>query len=146
LRDARCSCGAVTLCRHVVLSVLVYQRQVRPALASDGTGHPPSESPLGASGPWDPGAITDEELARHFRPAQLTKARQQFEQGVLAELVRSSKPSARLHLQACLVRFLVPGDIRYTHCDCAEPAPCGHVALAVWAFRQLPASEKAGIL
>jgi hypothetical protein len=130
LRQGRCSCAAVGVCRHLVLSVLAYQRQAVPAAVE----------------PWDPGAIADEELARHFRPAQLARLREQFEQGVLAELVRSSKPSARLHLQGCLVRFLVPGDVRYTHCDCAEAAPCAHVPLAVWAFRQLPPSAKAGIL
>src|SRR5262245_23574512 len=40
----------------------------------------------------------------------------------------------------------VPGDLRYTHCDCAEPAPCSHVPLAVWAFRRLAPDHSAGIL
>ncbi len=133
LREARCSCASAEVCRHLVRSVLAYQRHAAP------------HQTVAPAGPWDPGAIPDDELARHFRPAQLTKARDEFEQGVLVELVRSSKPSARFHLQACLLRFLVPGDVRYTRCDCARPAPCDHVPLAVWAFRQLPDSENAGI-
>ncbi|HZT83326.1 MAG TPA: hypothetical protein VFA26_24055, partial [Gemmataceae bacterium] len=95
---------------------------------------------------WDPGTFSDDDLARSFRPAALARLRAQFERGILVELVRGRKPSARFHLQACLLRFLVPGDLRYTHCDCAEPAPCGHVPLAVWAFRRLDADRSAGIL
>src|SRR5258707_14024751 len=59
LHQGRCSCAAVGVCRHLVLSVLAYQRQAAPA---------PAE-------PWDPGAIPDEELARHFRPVQLAPLR-----------------------------------------------------------------------
>jgi hypothetical protein len=137
LGDGRCSCAAVGLCRHLVRTVLAYQRQ-----AAQRT----PDQPAAPAEPWDPGAIADEELAKHYRPAAFAKMREQFQQGVLVELVRSSKPSARFHLQACLVRFLVPGDIRYTHCDCAEPAPCSHVPPAVWAFRLLEPQRSAGIL
>jgi hypothetical protein len=136
LAEGRCSCAAVGLCRHLVRTVLAYQRQ---AAASAG----PAAAP---TAPWDPGAIGDDELARHYRPAALAKLREQFQQGLLVELVRGSKPSAHFHLQGRLLRFLVPGDPRYTHCDCAEPAPCSHVPLAVWAFRLLEAGRPAGIL
>ena len=136
LADGRCSCAAVGLCRHLVRTVLAYQRQAAQAA-------PEAPAP---QGPWGPGAISDEELARHYRPSALAKLREQFERGVLVELVRSAKPSARFHLQGCMRRFLVPGDPRYTHCDCAEPAPCGHAALAVWAFRLLPPDQSAAIL
>jgi hypothetical protein len=137
LADGRCSCAAAGLCRHLIRTVLAYQRQA----AEQTTDQPPAPAE-----PWDPGAITDEELARHYRPAAFTKIHDEFQQGVLVELVRSSKPSARFHVQACLVRFLVPGDVRYTHCDCAEAAPCRHVPLAVWAFRRLEPQRNAGIL
>jgi hypothetical protein len=132
LRDGRCTCAAPGLCRHLVRTVLAYQRQAPRTSA--------------AAGPWDPGTFTDAELAACFRPTALAKIRIQFEQGVLAELVRAVKPSARFHVQACLVRFLVPGDLRYTHCDCAEPAPCSHVPLAVWAFRLLEPGRAAGVV
>jgi hypothetical protein len=134
LRDGHCNCAAIGLCRHLVRTVLTYQRHRAPDRAT------------AAAEAWDPGAFTDADLALHYRPAVLAKVRAQFEQGVLVELVRSSKPSARFHLQACLLRFLVPGDLRYTHCDCAEPAPCAHVPLAIWAFRRLDPARSAGIL
>jgi hypothetical protein len=137
LRDGHCSCAAVGLCRHLVRTVLAYQKQAAQAAP---------QRQAAAAEPWDPGAFTDDDLARHYRPAAMAKLRAQFEQGVLVELVRSSKPSARFHLQACLLRFLVPGDLRYTHCDCAEPAPCAHVPLAVWSFRRLESGRCAGIL
>lgn len=138
VRDAQCSCAAVGLCRHLIRTVLAYQKQ---SAAETPAGEPPAPGEL-----WDPGAIADEELAKHYRPAALAKVRAQFEQGILAELVRSGKPTARFHLQSHTVRFLVPGDPRYTHCDCAEAAPCSHVPLAVWAFRQLAPERSAGIL
>jgi hypothetical protein len=137
LRDGRCSCAAVGLCRHLIRTVLAYQQQ---------TARQTPDKPPTPAEPWDPGVIPDEELAKHYRPAAFTKIREQFQQGILVELVRSSKPSARFHLQACLVRFLVPSDVRYTHCDCAEAAPCSHVPLAVWAFRLLETGRSAGIL
>jgi hypothetical protein len=137
LRDAHCSCAAAGLCRHLVRTVLAYQAKAARAAPEEKAA--PAE-------PWNPGAFSDDDLAKCFRPAALAKVRAQFEQGVLVELVRSSKPSARFHLQACLLRFLVPGDLRYTHCDCAEPAPCSHVPLAVWAFRRLEPEQSAGIL
>jgi hypothetical protein len=137
LAQGRCSCAAVGLCRHLVRTVLAYQRQAAAATP---------DQPPALIEPWDPGTIPDEELAKHYRPAALKKMRELFERGLLVELVRSSKPSARFHLEGCLLRFLVPGDPRYTHCDCAEPAPCSHVPLAVWSFRLLDPEQPSGIL
>jgi hypothetical protein len=138
LRDGRCSCQALGTCRHLVRTVLAYQRQ--QSAGSEG------EAAVRPSEPWDPGAMTDEELAKHFKPAAWAKIQERFREGVLVELLRSAKPMARFHLPACTVRFLVPGDPRYCRCDCAETAPCQHVPLAVWAFRQLPQDQQAGIL
>jgi hypothetical protein len=137
LRDGACTCAAPGPCRHLVRTVLAYQRQA--ARSAPGRA-------AASAGPWDPGAFTDADLARCFRPAALARIRARFGQGVLVELVRAAKPSARFHLQACLVRFLVPGDLRYTHCDCTEPAPCSHVPLAVWAFRLLEPGRGAGVV
>ena len=138
VREGRCSCASVGLCRHLIRTVLFYQQHTVQQSAGEAAPTPPQ--------PWDPGTITDEDLARCFKPRELAKARQQFEAGLLVELVRGVKPNARFHLQSCLVRFLVPGDPRYTHCDCAEAAPCSHVPLAVWAFRKLDANKTAGVL
>src|SRR5690606_4977948 len=63
-----------------------------------------------------------------------------------AELVRGRKPSAHLLELACTVRFLAPGSVELTHCDCADPAPCPHAPLAVWAFRLLPPEAESGLV
>jgi len=135
ISDGRCTCPATELCRHVVRTVLAYQMR---------TGE--SSTPAQVTAPWNPGEITDEELARHFKPVALGQARSQFEKGLLVELVKSHKPTARFHDLACTLRFQVRGDVRYVYCDCAASPPCVHVPLAVWAFRQLPVEKDAGIL
>lgn len=133
VREATCTCAATTLCRHILRSVLAYQAHT-PA---------PAAAPIAA---WNPATITDEALAAHLPPASLTQARQWFNAGQVVELVASRKPTARFYTLPVTVRFLVPHDARYTHCDCAEPAPCAHVPLAVWAFRQLPAEAMSGLV
>ncbi|MFO0845604.1 MAG: hypothetical protein U0797_25000 [Gemmataceae bacterium] len=132
LPRGRCSCGAVGACRHLVRLVLLYQRWFA--------------APPQPTEPWDPGAIGDDELAKHYRPSTLGKVRQKFDAGILAELARGGRPFARFSVPVCRVRFLVPGDVRYARCDCAGPAPCEHVPLAVWAFRELPADRRGGIV
>ena len=134
--DGQCSCPAVGVCRHLIRSVLAYQQQ-----AADRA--PEAEQPQPAE-PWDPGALTDEQLDQAFRKAALTRCRTQLRKGLLAELVRSAKPTARFHGLSFTVRFLVPGDVRYTSCDCGGRAPCQHVPLAVWAFRLLSAERTSG--
>lgn len=163
LADAHCNCNATELCRHVVRTVLAYQRvALAPASEEDEAGaDAKTETKAGADacaktgangaprvpiGPWDPGAISDDLLTGSFRPALVTKSRVLFEQGLLVELVRSAKPTARFHVPPQTVRFLVPGDLRYVHCDCAEQAPCRHVLLAVWAFRLLDPAAEAGLV
>lgn len=133
LSQSRCSCVATELCRHIVRTVLAYQQQAKSA------------SPQ-TDGPWNPGRIGDELLAAHFKPAALKQAQEMFRRGLLLELVISAKPTARFHDLACTLRFQVPDDIRYVHCDCASPPPCIHVPLAVWGFRRLEAERTAAIL
>jgi hypothetical protein len=132
VRGAACSCPATTVCRHRIRSVLAYQAAA------------PQAAPV--AGPWDPGTIGDEALAAHFSPAALARARSQFEEGHVVELLRAAKPSALLHNVPALVRFLVPHDLRYTHCDCSETPPCVHVPIAIWSFRLLGADAHNGIV
>jgi hypothetical protein len=139
--DARCNCVATTICRHVVRSVLAYQSHHAAPV-----GEADAKAPPAVAQPWDPGLITDEILSQHYKKPAFAAAQARFAQGVLVDLVRSAKPTARFHQLACTLRFLVPGDIRYTHCDCAEAAPCSHVLLAVWSFRLLPADKPAGFI
>lgn len=165
VHDAVCSSGLAGISRHIVRSVLAYQRiepssnvSVAPAdRDNERTGDDPTPnavvSPPVAQGQtlaegqvWDPGALTDDDLIARFRSAAITKARKRFEQGVLVELARGAKPVARFLDEACTVRFLVPGDLRYATADCAESLLPTWVPLAVWAFRQLPADLLAGLL
>ena len=143
-----CSCAAVALCRHLVRAVLQYQfqHQVKSAAVVVATDAPPP-APVPA-GPWNPGDITDEQLKAVYDPRGQAFAHIKglFNKGILAEVVRSSKPTVRFHQPAAVVRFMVPGDPRYTHCDCADPAPCKHVPLAVWAFRLLPPEQSFGVV
>src|ERR1051325_1138845 len=78
--QAMCSCPATETCRHLVRSVLTYHRQFAATL----NARPPSQC-------WNPGDITDDELARHFKPAKLTRARERFEAGLVVELLRGTK-------------------------------------------------------
>lgn len=133
----RCTCPAGTLCRHLIRSVLAYQQHAQ---------RQPEGAPPAPHGPWDPGAISDENLARLVARAPLAWARQAFEAGQVLELVRAHKPRAYVYTGSTMLRFLVPGDLRYTHCDCAEPAPCRHVPLAVWAFRRLEPTRTSGLV
>lgn len=135
-RDGRCTCVAAGICRHLVGAILVYQRGA--SAESD------DEAPAPQS--WNPGDIPDEVLKAHFRPQVLKQAAERLASGLLMELVRGPKPTARFHQLACTVRFLVPADVRYTHCECAERPPCGHVPMAVWGFRRLPADRDAGLV
>jgi hypothetical protein len=141
LNQGTCSCAASSLCRHLIRLVLAYQQFHANSIRDE-----PRTSPLNPVSSWDPGTIPDAELASHYRPALFSKLKTTFRQGVLAEVVRGAKPTVRFFQPAAAVRFLVPGDPRYTHCDCSHPAPCPHVPLAVWACRELPAMQVSGIV
>jgi hypothetical protein len=137
--DATCTCIATVLCRHVVRTILAYQAQ-QHAQAGTAEGTPPTPQP------WDPGTISDTALEVAFKKPALAAAKARFDEGLLIELVRSAKPTARFHQLGSMIRFIVPGDLRYTHCDCNGPAPCSHVPLAIWAFRMLAPDKSAGLV
>ena len=142
LADGQCTCPAVTLCRHLLRSVLAYQKAQAEAPAGAGEDAAPAEP----AGPWDPGALSDDVLVAQIPKATLARSKRLHDEGHVVELARSRKPTATLHTLSCTVRFLVPGDVRYTHCDCSETAPCSHVALAVWAFRRLRPEAVSGLV
>ncbi len=149
LQEARCSSGAVGISRHVIRSVLYYQRisqNREQARVSEETPTTEPALPEVSATSWNPGAISDAELAQHYRKAKQTQARKTFEQGLVLELRRGPKPSAYFHDLSVTTRFLVPDDIRYTYCDCREEAPCSHVLLAIWAFRLLEPEREAGLM
>lgn len=153
LAQEQCTCAATTVCRHLVRTVLAYQAAAGAAPPPASEAAPPAAPAPSAAPPpapglstWDPGAIDDAALAAAFRPAALARARARHDEGLTAELVRGRKPSAHLLELACTVRFLAPGSVELTHCDCADPAPCPHVPLAVWAFRLLPPEAESGLV
>lgn len=95
---------------------------------------------------WDPGTFTDDDLVQQFRKPAVAAAKKRFEQGVLVELTRGEKPTARFLDDPCTIRFLVKGDLRYVTVDCAEPLLATFIPMAVWAFRQLAADQTAGLV
>jgi hypothetical protein len=143
LSQSQCSCPATNLCRHLLRSVIFYQ-----SLCSIDF-HEPNNNIVDRSSPnidWNPATITDETLQKHYAKATLTKLKSQFEAGQVIGVHCGTKPTANLHSLSLNLRFLVPDDIRYTHCDCDETAPCSHVPLAIWAFRQLPTDRRQGLI
>ncbi|AFY93341.1 hypothetical protein [Chamaesiphon minutus] len=146
LAQSQCSCPATNLCRHLLRSVLFYQSQSAVIPAPTSTIISRIEPSLPQIVEWNPATIGDETLQKHYSKATLTKLRSQFDAGQVIGVHCGTKPTAHLHSLSLNLRFLVPDDIRYIHCDCDEGAPCSHVPLAVWAFRQLPADRRHGLI
>lgn len=129
LRDAPCSCGAPTVCRHRVALALAY-----PAWAQESSG----TQDRGASPAWSPGEMSDEALRERLGRRIFERAAALRRGGVTVAIRRPdrSDPAATAELPSCTVRFLVPGDLAWARCDCTAQQDCEHVALAVWAFRE----------
>lgn len=126
--------------RQVVRSVLAYQHWVSEQ--NEAEDHVLIQN----LEPWNPGDITDEALREAYTTAKFNAIQRNYDAGHVIEVVKSTKPTARIHTLSLTVRFLVPGDFRYTICDCDEPAPCSHVPLAIRAFRDLPEDQMSGIV
>lgn len=124
LDAARCSCGAVGVCRHRIAVVLAYQR-TRESTA-------PAEL-------WSPGAVTDADLTALVGERTLRRARRALQAGYRAKLRRPTADdlTAQAELPTCTVTFLVPGDLSYVHTDAVDRDEA--TALAVWAFREADA-------
>jgi hypothetical protein len=141
LSQSQCSCPATSLCRHLLRSVLLYQANSN---SIDNDEASPQES--SSETEWNPGSIADEILNQHYSKSELAKLRSQFDLGQVISVSCGIKPTAHLHSQALNLRFLVPHDLRYTHCDCDEAVPCRHVPLAIWAFRQLAPDQTQALI
>ncbi len=148
LADAGCTCPAPNICRHIIRSVLHYQQHMADHVGELGEEEAAAaaEIAIAASEPWDPGAITDEALEEALSKVKMRKAHKHQRDGAVVELVRGRKPLATFHKLGFTLRFQVPGDVRYTRCDCVDDAPCEHVPLAVWAFRELPEDKQSGFV
>lgn len=130
LREAPCSCGAPTVCRHRVAVALAYSAWAK----RDGGTEEPEPVAVVA---WSPGEIGDEALRERLGRRAFERAAALRRSGVTAAIRRPDRgdPAASAELPSCTVRFLVPGDLAWARCDCAAKQDCEHVALAVWAFR-----------
>jgi hypothetical protein len=115
IAQGQCSCPATILCRHIVRSVLAYQ-------AKDLN----TEQPEPVAIAWNPAEISDELLNTQYSKSQLARLRSQYAAGLVIGVNCGTKPTAHFHTLSL-----------NTHCDCSEAAPCSHVPLAVWAFREL---------
>ncbi|BBH63503.1 hypothetical protein ACTI_01880 [Actinoplanes sp. OR16] len=143
-----CSCGATTVCRHVIGLVLAYQAAA-PSSPSPSSLAPSSLAPASpdsdsdlpildgrAAGPgaeWSPGAFTDEQVVARIGSRLVTAARRAERAGYSARIRRGTVPV--VELASATVRFLVPGDLGYVHTDARAGARDDVIALAVWAFR-----------
>ena len=125
----RCSCPASTICRHLVRSVLAYQR-LRP---------PETET-------WDPGTITDAALEGALQRATLNAARRAFAEGQVLELTRGRKPAAYLHTSPAPSSSSSRTTSATPTATALRRSPRRHVPLAVWAFRLLPEGDSGGVV
>ncbi len=133
LRETPCSCNAATTCRHRVAVALAY-----PAWhAARAEGGPPDAPAAPPEERWSPAEVDDATLEKTLGPKTIARARATLRGGVLVDVEHASPPTAKL--PSCTVRFLVPRDVAYARCDCAEQSGCEHLALAVWAFRSAKA-------
>jgi hypothetical protein len=113
LREAPCSCGAPTVCRHRVAVALAY-----PAWAKKDGG---AEEPEPVAVAWSPGEIGDEALRERLGRRAFERASALRRSGVTVAVRRPDRgdPAASAELPTCTVRFLVPGDLAWARCDCA---------------------------
>lgn len=140
LKDSPCTCGATGVCRHRVAVALAYG----PWHAAEHAGAPaPSSAHVATS--WSPAEIDDATLERALGTRLLERARATMRKGLVATLERDAVPTAKL--PSCTVRFLVPRDVAYARCDCAQAGgACEHLALAVWAYRELKGASAAPVV
>ncbi len=129
LRDASCSCGSTTVCRHRVAVVLAYSAWH----ASRGDAAPAPVVEM-----WSPSCFTDEQLLSLVGKRVFARAQTMVRTGIVVELEGGATPEARL--PTCAVRFHVPRDLAYARCDCQAAIACEHVVVAAWAFRQADAN------
>lgn len=137
IKDGRCTCPAASMCRHLVRTVLFYQRFHAEAAVDSETG---------GLAEWDPGDISDADIEALVSPNHLVKAEKLFSEGLLVECIRSSKPYAIIHGLGIVIRFPVHGDFRYVHADCEGSMGNIGAVIAVWAFRLLDKDKESGFV
>jgi len=135
LGQAQCSCGADGLCRHVLATVLAYQRADNKVTASAD----PGEAVSADATVWSPGEFTDETLRSAFGAQTMTSARRLMTRGLSGTVHRGAAPS--VDLPTATVRFLVPHILEFALSEGHDPTL---VVLAVWLCRQADQTDPAG--
>lgn len=128
LRDAPCSCGASSVCRHRVAVVLAY-----PSWFA-GPESVQRRAALAATEEWSPACFSDDDLLALVGKRIMARAQTLARSGVVLELEGGAMPLAKLPTSS--VRFHVPRDLAYARCDCQTSIACEHVVVAAWAFRR----------
>lgn len=162
LRKSICSCSSITICRHLIRSVLHYQAFNRSSseksttveeasanlsVDSQASDQPTSNTSVQAlQQSWWPGEISDQSIIQCAKKAIIKQAETLFTDGQIAKVTGGSKPRINFLSLAHTVRFLVNGDIRYAVCDCSDEAPCSHSILAVKCFRLVEAKEESQLI
>ena len=129
LRDCPCSCGATSVCRHRVATILAYQQAFAMRATPSNAPPPPS---------WTPAQVSEEALEKLLGAAALERARRLRKRGILVEVAQGDFERGevpRAQLPTSTIRFLLPGDLSFARCDCRLKSGCEHVAIAVWAFQ-----------
>jgi hypothetical protein len=127
LKDTPCTCGAAGACRHRIAVALAYREQHARA-GTDGS----------AREAWSPGDLDEAHVESVVGARVMARARALVAEGEVLAHVDEGSPPARppsVQLPTCSVQFLVPRDLAYARCSCAQGTACEHVVLAVWAFR-----------
>lgn len=129
LREAHCSCGAATICRHRICVVIAYQQQ--------------ADKPESEVHRVSPGTIDEDALAGAIPSSSIRIADRLEAQGIVIEVIRGIGPEAlpTARLPTATVRFLGWADIGFARCDCSVMERCEHVVLAVRAFRRADAID-----
>ncbi len=169
-RKSNCSCSSITICRHLIRSVLYYQsihqgsgekstttEEARPTstVREGGNLTVENQAPIQPTSDtsvetlqesWWPGEISDQSIIQSAKKAMIKQAEALFMEGQIAKVTGGPKPRINFLSLAHTVRFLVSGDIRYAVCDCSDEAPCSHAILAVKCFRLVEAKEESQLI
>lgn len=147
LEGASCTCDSgARICRHLLRTVVAYREFVQVPSSESLSESSPEPGVEEIFQPWDPGVWPDEEREKYYPQAEERRAERLWRRGLVMELHRGVRPTARFHRLGHRVRFVVPGSPAGAVCDCTEESPCVHVLLAVRGFQELSPKKIRGIV
>ncbi|WP_152048757.1 SWIM zinc finger family protein [Aureimonas psammosilenae] len=131
LDGATCTCPSSGVCRHRIMLAVTYRAANAASRAAN------------AAETWDPADLDLESFEAALGPAARADLHRLLAARQTVRLDRGRPPAA--HLPMASVRFLVPDEIAYARCDCAQEEGCAHVALAIRAFRASGGAGEAAV-